>query len=103
MIQWQWIDGQVASGNMPKFPEVLGSWRPDFLVEDHTCSQTGSIVENFRITEINARFSFNGFMHEVYGQRALDKSLDAIGGSDLGLVSATDADAVSDAGQSHHS
>jgi hypothetical protein len=48
------------------------------------------VVENFRITEINARFIFNGFMHEAYGQQALD-DMD-LGAN--GLVSATDANKV---------
>jgi hypothetical protein len=81
-------------GALPPFAERLGSWRPDFLVEDYTCSQTGSIVENFRVTEINARFSFNGFMHEAYGQHAVNKALSDAGARELGLVSATDPEMV---------
>jgi len=75
----------------------MGSWRPDFLVEDivhhdKNDEATGVTAETFRITEINARFSFNGFMHEVHGQQAVDDLLSS--GSDHELVSATDADAV---------
>ncbi|CAH0055509.1 unnamed protein product [Clonostachys solani] len=92
----KWLDQQVLLGNLPPFAERLGSWRPDFLVEDHTCSQTGSIVENFRVTEINARFSFNGFMHEAYGQHAVNKALSDAGARELGLVSATDPEMIVD-------
>ncbi|KAF7557975.1 hypothetical protein G7Z17_g267 [Cylindrodendrum hubeiense] len=80
----QWLEGQISCGNLNQFPSCLGSWRPDFLVED---SQDGAIVENFRITEINARFSFNGFMHQAYGQQALDDM-----GVGAGLTNATDSE-----------
>lgn len=80
----QWLEGQVSCGNLKKFTECLGSWRPDFLVED---SEDGAIVENFRITEINARFSFNGFMHQAYGQQALDDV-----GVGANLANATDSE-----------
>ncbi|KKK13981.1 hypothetical protein ARAM_000215 [Aspergillus rambellii] len=49
----------------------LGSWRPDFLVEDDHTDVGATPTENFRLTEINARFSFNGLMYEAYGQEAL--------------------------------
>lgn len=57
------------------------------MVED---SEDGAIVENFRITEINARFSFNGFMHQAYGQQALDDV-----GVGANLANATDSEKVS--------
>lgn len=47
--------------------------------------------ENYRITEINARFSFNGFLHEAYGQEALNRSLPEGPG---GLIGATNPDMV---------
>ena len=47
-------------------------------------TRDGVAVENFRITEINARFSFNGFMHATYGHMALEDT--GMGGH--GLVSA---------------
>lgn len=81
----QWIEKQVFLGNMARFSESLGSWRPDFLVEDDA-----DFKENYRITEINARFSFNGFVHEAYGQYVLNKSLE----SSSVLVGATDANEV---------
>ncbi|KAF9893973.1 hypothetical protein FE257_008944 [Aspergillus nanangensis] len=56
---------------------------PDFLVEE---ALAGAEVENFRITEINGRFSFNGFMHQAYGQA----SLDCLGLRENGAVAATD-------------
>ncbi|KAI2635261.1 hypothetical protein GGS21DRAFT_102151 [Xylaria nigripes] len=62
----QWLDGQVSQGNLKQFYECQGSWRPDFLIEDP------GDVENFLITEINARFSFNGFFHQAYGQEGLN-------------------------------
>lgn len=60
----------------------MGSWRPDFLVEDD-----GRGRENFRLTEINARFCFNGFMHASYGQSALEE----MGMEKTGLVGAADS------------
>ena len=77
-------------GNIPDYSLRRGSWRPDFLVDGVPGHQRGELVENFRITEINARFSFNGFMHEAYGQQALD----GVGLEGRGLVSATDGQKV---------
>lgn len=65
------MDSQVLCGNLSSFSTCRGSWRPDFLVEDGHV-ENGVVTEKFRITEINARFSFNGFMHEVHGQDALE-------------------------------
>ncbi|PMB64632.1 hypothetical protein BM221_009472 [Beauveria bassiana] len=77
----QWLDSQVAQGNLARYSAAtLGSWRPDFLVEDDKG------YENFRLTEINARFCFNGFMHASYGQTALD----SMGMQRSGLVGAAD-------------
>ncbi|KFA72015.1 hypothetical protein S40288_07661 [Stachybotrys chartarum IBT 40288] len=87
----KWLDGQVKQGNLPPFSESLGSWRPDFLVEDHP-RRLG--LENFSVTEINARFSFNGFMHEAYGQKALNDDLKNMGIRANGLVGATKPEAV---------
>ncbi|OAA60859.1 hypothetical protein ISF_05898 [Cordyceps fumosorosea ARSEF 2679] len=79
----QWLDGQVVQGNLaPYSAATLGSWRPDFLVEDDNGE------ENFRLTEINARFCFNGFMHGSYGQTALDN----MGMDKSGLVGAADGE-----------
>jgi hypothetical protein len=44
----------------------LGSWRPDFLIEQNEAGN-----ERLRISEINTRFSFNGLMHDVYVQQAM--------------------------------
>lgn len=53
-------------------------------------SKAGVTQENFRITEINARFMFNALLHAAYGQQALDEAwLDG-----LGLVSTTDGEKV---------
>ncbi|KAM5343713.1 hypothetical protein ACJ41O_012250 [Fusarium nematophilum] len=82
----KWVDDQVLCGNLPNFSECLGSWRPDFLVEDDEHRE-----ENYRITEINARFSFNGFMHEAYGQEAVNRSLRSETG---GLIGATDPEMI---------
>ncbi|CEL00913.1 hypothetical protein ASPCAL00505 [Aspergillus calidoustus] len=61
----RWMDAQGVDV-VPPFKRRLGSWRPDFLIEEDCFGE-----ENFRITEINARFSFNGFMHAAYAQQAL--------------------------------
>ncbi|KAK2612473.1 hypothetical protein QQS21_001577 [Conoideocrella luteorostrata] len=66
----QWLEGQVLQGTLQKFSKCRGAWRPDFMIEDRC--EDGVVKENFRITEINARFSFNGIMHQTYGQLALD-------------------------------
>ena len=70
---------------MPHISECLGSWRPDFLVEEDEHGE-----EQYRITEINARFCFNGFIHEAYGQEALNMCL----AQDSKLVGATDPEEV---------
>ncbi|KAF5702799.1 hypothetical protein FGLOB1_9385 [Fusarium globosum] len=82
----QWIEGQVIIGNLPQFSQCRGSWRPDFLVEDNSERE-----ENYCITEINARFSFNGFMHEAYGQAATNESIES---AETELISATDPDTI---------
>ncbi|CAJ0546685.1 Ff.00g013120.m01.CDS01 [Fusarium sp. VM40] len=81
----KWLDDQVKSGELPPASERLGSWRPDFLVEDDDFKE-----ENYRITEINARYSFNAFMHVIYGQQALNTALF----HNSTLVSATDSETV---------
>ncbi|KAF9873892.1 hypothetical protein CkaCkLH20_08626 [Colletotrichum karsti] len=83
-----WIESQVKIGILPDFAKRLGSWRPDFLVEEDDNHE-----ESFRITEINARFSFNGFIHEAYGQEATNQSLK---GHEDELVGATDPSMILD-------
>ncbi|KAI2137938.1 hypothetical protein LOZ27_005676 [Ophidiomyces ophidiicola] len=51
------------------FKECLGSWRPDILIEN--ASDTSEVAERFVLCEINARFSFNGFILSSSGQQAL--------------------------------
>lgn len=92
-ITLKWLEQQVQCGKHPRYAACRGSWRPDFLVEDggdDNNPQGGGVGENFVITEINARFAFNGFMHQAYGQRALgDQRLEQ-----NGLAHATDTDKV---------
>ncbi|TGO83537.1 hypothetical protein BPOR_0630g00060 [Botrytis porri] len=57
----RWMEAQIMENKLPMYRECRGSWRPDFLVED-VLDNNGMAVENYRITEINARFSFNGFI-----------------------------------------
>ncbi|KAF5538989.1 multidrug transporter [Fusarium phyllophilum] len=78
----QWIEGQVTIGNLPQFSQCRGSWRPDFLVEDNSERE-----ENYCITEINTRFSFNGFMHGAYGQAATNERKES---AETELIPATD-------------
>ncbi|KAF4336264.1 multidrug transporter [Fusarium beomiforme] len=82
----KWIDSQVKAGNMSPFSQCRGSWRPDFLVEDNAERE-----ENYCVTEINARFAFNGFMHEAYGQEATNQSLTH---DKMNLVPATDPESI---------
>ncbi|KHN94385.1 uncharacterized protein MAM_07701 [Metarhizium album ARSEF 1941] len=79
----RWLQDQALQGNLQQYSKCRGAWRPDFMVENGC--EHGAPVENFRITEINARFSFNGFMHQAYGQQALDD----MGVKAHGLVAAT--------------
>ena|SRR6186713_490118 len=89
------MDTQVSQGSLQRFSERMGSWRPDFLVENLRPTRQGTTgEENFAITEINARFSFNGFMHEAYGQQALDETLHDISSGTTELISATDPSEV---------
>ncbi|KAK8096118.1 hypothetical protein PG999_014140 [Apiospora kogelbergensis] len=77
----KWIDHEVAHGNMARYRDCLGAWRPDFLIHMDEGGQ-----ERFKVTEINARFSFNGLMHLAYGQAALQEKL----GRTSEFVGATD-------------
>ncbi|KAI0150530.1 hypothetical protein GGR57DRAFT_504190 [Xylariaceae sp. FL1272] len=87
----RWLDGQVLRGNLRPFPDCMGSWRPDFLIEEHRCADGTMIQENFCITEINARFSFNGSMVVSYGQQALERELTE---SDSNLMGATEPQTI---------
>ncbi|TWU77324.1 hypothetical protein ED733_005110 [Metarhizium rileyi] len=75
----RWLDGQASRGIAKPFSASRGSWRPDFLIRDGRSASHnlagGRLGEDevFCITEINARFPFNGFMHEALGQEALDE------------------------------
>ncbi|KAM0255931.1 hypothetical protein ACHAQJ_005332 [Trichoderma viride] len=80
----KYVELQSTVGILPHYATRKGSWRPDFLVEEMECVD-GTTIENFRITEINARFCFNAFMHATYGHTALDDT----GMERHGLVSAT--------------
>ncbi|KAL4786817.1 Clavaminate synthase-like protein [Aspergillus varians] len=80
----RWMDSQ-GPDVIPPFAQRLGSWRPDFLVEEDSAGK-----ENIRITEINARFPFNGFMHLAYGVQALADL--GVCGAGNGLVGAADFD-----------
>ncbi|KAJ5641479.1 hypothetical protein N7490_005479 [Penicillium lividum] len=62
----RWLDGRL-----PEYRHFRGSWRPDFVVAKNSCAEPGAPIETFQITEINARFPFNGLLHQVYGQDAL--------------------------------
>lgn len=79
------MEGQIPH-SIPRFQDALGSWRPDFLIKEDQETEAGYPREVFCITEINARFCFNGFLHAAFGQQAL---LD-IGIERLGLDGATD-------------
>ncbi|KAJ8128229.1 hypothetical protein O1611_g5408 [Lasiodiplodia mahajangana] len=67
----KWLEDQVSQGKLKDYSECRGSWRPDFLIEEHVERQNGEAVEKFLITEINARFSFNGIFYVSYGQEVL--------------------------------
>ncbi|KAK6859078.1 hypothetical protein PG995_004931 [Apiospora arundinis] len=81
----KWIDDQVSHDSIAKYRHCLGSWRPDFLVH-----MDANGKERFQITEINARFPFNGLMHWAYGQAVLQQKL----GWTSMLVHATDPEKV---------
>ncbi|KAM3512677.1 hypothetical protein MY11210_003699 [Beauveria gryllotalpidicola] len=81
----KWLDEQQDLGRVREYSTCQGSWRPDFLIEE-VRAVDGTCVENFRVSEINARFCFNGFMHVAYGSAALAD----MGTERSGLVAATD-------------
>ncbi|KAJ5765668.1 hypothetical protein N7520_005227 [Penicillium odoratum] len=41
------------------------------VLAENSCAEPGAPMEIFQITEINARFPFNGLLHQAYGQDAL--------------------------------
>lgn len=61
------------------------------MVEDHEDKEGNGPAENFRITEINARFSFNGFMHQALGHETLER----MGVGSNGLISTATSEDVS--------
>ncbi|KAF7349305.1 Circularly permuted ATP-grasp type 2 [Mycena sanguinolenta] len=80
----RWLD-TLHPDILPPYP--LGSWRPDFLVENVVDPTTTSGTrEQFRICEINSRFCWNGFLHLPYGQQALVD----LGAETNGFVGAVD-------------
>ncbi|KAM3453617.1 hypothetical protein MY3296_003648 [Beauveria thailandica] len=81
----KWLDDQQDLGHVREYSTCQGSWRPDFLIEEVRAAD-GTCAENFRVSEINARFCFNGFMHIAYGSAALAD----MGTERSGLVTATD-------------
>ncbi|KAB8213677.1 hypothetical protein BDV33DRAFT_184269 [Aspergillus novoparasiticus] len=82
----RWLEHQHSHNGVP-YEARLGSWRPDFLVGDYS---GGPSTETYRLTEINARFCFNGFMHQAYGQEGLSD----LGVGRNGLVHATDSSKI---------
>lgn len=82
----------MSEGKVKEYSACRGSWRPDFLIEERAEYQDGEAIENFMITEINARFSFNGAFYVSYGQDVLDD----MALEHLNLSSATTSATVSD-------
>ncbi|KAM3484686.1 hypothetical protein MY8738_002005 [Beauveria namnaoensis] len=83
----KWLDEQQDLGHVREYSTCQGSWRPDFLIEEVRAAD-GTCAESFRVSEINARFCFNGFMHIAYGSAALAD----MGTERSGLVAATDGE-----------
>ncbi|KAE8380411.1 hypothetical protein BDV26DRAFT_302844 [Aspergillus bertholletiae] len=83
----RWMDGQTPQ-LLPPYRDCRGSWRPDFLVEEVSLGENLPPAEIFRISEINARFSFNGYMLLAHGQQALQDI--GISNTNNGLKGATD-------------
>lgn len=82
----------LPTGTIPSFDQCLGSWRPDFLIENVSdSSKPNWTCEKFRICEINARFCWNGFFHGAYGQQALDD----MGAEEKGFQGAANCEEVS--------
>ncbi|KAJ5781231.1 hypothetical protein N7457_006391 [Penicillium paradoxum] len=86
----RWLD-TLGTDMLRPFKECRGSWRPDFLVEKHT-DQGREGEEFFRICEINARFTWNGFMMSALGQQALSD----MGVYREGICSGTDSQKITD-------
>lgn len=87
----QWIDRQDSDIVAP-FRERLGSWRPDFLLEQESNEGTHTTMDGVRISEINARFSFNGFMFAAHGSQVLRDI--GVANRINGLMCATDPDKI---------
>jgi hypothetical protein len=60
------------------------------MVAENKCGGGGAAKENYEITEINARFSFNGLLHQAHGQEALE----LMGVCNNGLVAGTSTEEV---------
>ncbi|THV54928.1 hypothetical protein BGAL_0017g00220 [Botrytis galanthina] len=74
ILRWIEDDGKEI---VPPFSSRRGAWRPDFLFNAETVSQsnaTGSTIENPQICEINARFLVNGFFGTAFTHEAYQKS-----------------------------
>ncbi|KAI0897466.1 hypothetical protein F4806DRAFT_462301 [Annulohypoxylon nitens] len=84
----QWLESRVSCGDLQPYSMCQGSWRPDFMTEEDESNHHNEIREKYQITEINARFPFNGLMHGAYGQKALE----SIGTMINGLSSAVNSD-----------
>ncbi|PQE30842.1 Taurine catabolism dioxygenase protein [Rutstroemia sp. NJR-2017a WRK4] len=72
----RWIEDE-GKEIIPPFSSRRGAWRPDFLFNTETVSQsntTKSTIETPQICEINARFLFNGFFGTAFTHEAYQKS-----------------------------
>ncbi|KMU86017.1 hypothetical protein CIHG_03548 [Coccidioides immitis H538.4] len=86
----RWMAHEAADAVRP-YNQCLGSWRPDFLIDEATPgAEPGSVEEQFVICEINARFSFNGFCVSAAGQQGLSD----MGNEEKGLLNVLEPDQV---------
>ncbi|EER25309.1 hypothetical protein CPC735_019130 [Coccidioides posadasii C735 delta SOWgp] len=86
----RWMADEAADAVRP-YNQCLGSWRPDFLIDEATPgAEPGSVEEQFVICEINARFSFNGFCVSAAGQQGLSD----MGNEEKGLLNVLEPDQV---------
>ncbi|GAB1205097.1 hypothetical protein APSETT445_003766 [Aspergillus pseudonomiae] len=84
--------GKEVPTDIP-FPRVNDSKAIDRVAEYHIkrgLAQRLDSTEPYRLTEINARFSFNGFMHQAYGQEVMSD----LGAGSNGLIHTTDSSKI---------
>ncbi|OIW24938.1 hypothetical protein CONLIGDRAFT_684835 [Coniochaeta ligniaria NRRL 30616] len=67
----RWISG-AGRAVVPPFKVRQGNWRPDYLLEKVVLPD-GTVTENLKLCEINARFPWNAFIVVPHTARVMDQ------------------------------